>query len=94
MDEVEAKTILAEELTRYRRRPYEELLALLDQSESFERVSPSGTIYQIEMQVFYDEDPKRTLRVSGAIDNGGWRTLFSPLCEDFIIAPDGSFVGE
>jgi hypothetical protein len=29
----------------------------------------------------------------GAIDDGGWRS-FAPLADDFIVAPDGSFVGE
>jgi len=94
MNNVEAKTILAEEIARYRQRSYQELLALLDQSESCERTAASGTVYQIQMQVFYDEEPKRTLRVVGMIDDGGLRTFISPLSDDFIIAPDGSFVGE
>jgi hypothetical protein len=33
------------------------------------------------------------LRVLGSIDDGGWRAL-SPLCDDFVLAPDGRFVGE
>jgi hypothetical protein len=94
MNTFEAKSMLANELSRYRNRSYAELLSLLDQPETFERVSPSGTIYQIEMEVFFDDDSKRsTLRVSGAIDDRGWRA-FSPLCDDFLINPDGSFVGE
>jgi len=94
MNTVEAKSLLEVELSRYRRRSYTELLSLLDQPETFERVSPAGTIYQIEMQVFFDDESERTaLRVSGAIDDGGWRAL-SPLCDDFLVAPDGSFVGE
>ena len=94
MNNVEAKSLLEGELSRYRKRSYAELLSLLDQPETFERVSPSGTVYQIEMEIFFDDDSKRsTLRVSGAIDDAGWRTL-SPLCDDFLIAPDGSFVGE
>ena len=94
MNTVEAKSLLEKELSRYRQRSYTELLSLLDQPETFERVSQSGAIYQIEMQVFFDDDTNRsTLRVSGAIDDGGWRA-FRPLCDDFLIAPDGSFVGE
>jgi len=93
MNEIEAKSILGQELSRYRRRSYSELLSLVDRSETFERASPSGVIYQIEMQVFFDEESQRTLRVMGAIDDGGWRAL-KPICEDFIMAPDGSFVGE
>ncbi|HKO61409.1 MAG TPA: hypothetical protein VJV03_09635 [Pyrinomonadaceae bacterium] len=94
MNIVEAKSVLASELSRYRKRSYAELLALIGQPETFERVSQSGTIYQIEMEVFFDDDSRTsTLRVSGAIDDGGLRA-FSPLCDDFLIAPDGSFVGE
>jgi hypothetical protein len=93
MNEIEAKSILAEELSRYRKRPYSELLSLVDRSETFERASPSGMTYQIEMQVFFDDKSKRNLRVMGAIDDGGWRA-WKPTCDDFIVAPDGSFVGE
>jgi hypothetical protein len=31
--------------------------------------------------------------ILGSIDDGGWRAL-RPLCDDFILAPDGRFVGE
>ena len=94
MDKAEAKLILEQELSRYRERSYEELLSLIGQSETFERTSPSGTNYQIEMQVFFDDiKAKRDLRVLGNIDDGGWRAI-APLCADFIVAPDRSFVGE
>jgi hypothetical protein len=94
MNIVEAKSLLENELSRYRKRSYAELVSLLGQPETFQRVSPSGTIYQIEMEVFFDDNSKRhTLRVSGAIDDEGWRAV-SPLCDDFLIAPDGTFVGE
>jgi hypothetical protein len=66
---------------------------LIDHSETIERIGPSGVTYQIEMQVFVDDAARQTLRVMGAIDDGGWRA-FSPLCDDFILSPDGSFVGE
>lgn len=94
MDTIEAKAMLENELSRYRKRSYQELLSSLDQPETFERVGPSGTIYQIEMEIFFDDRSKRSvLRVSGSIDDGGWQA-FSPLCDDFLIAPDGSFLGE
>jgi hypothetical protein len=93
MNEIEAKSILAQELSRYRSRSYSELLSLVDRSETFERASPSGATYQIEIQIFFDDDSERNLRVMGAIDDGGWRAL-KPLCDDFIMAPDGSYVGE
>jgi hypothetical protein len=94
MDKAEAKLIIGEELSRYRDRSYEELLSLMDQSETFWRSSPSGTNYQIQIRAFFDDyKAQRDLRIVGSIDDGGWRA-FIPLCDDFIMAPDGSFVGE
>ena len=93
MNKDEAKSLLSQELSRYRELPYAELFSLIDHSETLERAAPSGVIYQIEMQVFVDDVPLQTLRVMGSIDDGGWRA-FSPLSDDFILAPDGSFVGE
>ena len=93
MNKDEAKSLLSQELSRYRELPYAELFSLIDHSETFERAAPSGVTYQIEMQVFVDDISRQTLRVLGSIDDGGWRAL-SPLCDDFILASDGSFVGE
>jgi len=93
MNKDEAKSRLSQELSRYRQIPYAELSSLIDHSETFERAAPSGVTYQIEMQVFVDDISRQTLRVMGAIDDGGWRA-FLPLSDSFILAPDGSFVGE
>jgi hypothetical protein len=99
MDKAEAQLVLSQELSRYRNCSYEELRSLVEQSEdswhseTFGRDLPSGAKYQIEVAVFFDNKEKRNLRVRGAIDNGGWRAL-SPLCDDFIMSPYGSFVGE
>jgi hypothetical protein len=73
MDNIEAKLVLSDELSRYRELPYAELFSLIDHSETFERTAPSGVTYQIEMQVFVDEVSRQTLRVMGSIDDGGWR---------------------
>lgn len=93
MNKDEAQTILERELGRYRRRSYSELLSLVDRSETFERLAPSGATYQVEVQVFFDDGARRNLRVAGAVDGGGWRALM-PMCDDFIIAPDGTLTGE
>jgi hypothetical protein len=93
MDKQEARRILGEYLMRYRQRSYQELLTLLDQPETFEVRSGSGVLYQLEFQVFWDDPDTRMLRVLGSIDDGGIRAVL-PLNEDFIMAPDGTFVGE
>jgi hypothetical protein len=93
MNKSEANSLLSQELSRYRELPYAELFSLIDHIETLERTAPSGVIYQIEMQVFVDDESRQTLRVMGSIDDGGWRA-FSPLSDSFILSPDGSFVGE
>ena len=93
MNKDEAKSLLSQELARYRDLPYSGLFSLIDHSENFERTAQSGVIYQIEIQVFVDDVSRQTLRVMGSIDDGGWRA-FAPLSDSFILSPDGSYVGE
>jgi hypothetical protein len=44
--------------------------------------------------VFWDDSEHRNLRVMVSVDDGGWRSSLAPLSADFIVAPDGTFVGE
>jgi hypothetical protein len=55
---------------------------------------PSGTPYQVEIGIVWDDKPGGDVRVLASIDDGGFRSAFSPMCDDFIMAPDGTFVGE
>ena len=65
----------------------------LDGSHHRELVGESGVSYQVEILAVWDGLQPGNLRVIVAVDDGRWRA-FIPLSEDFIIAPDGSFVGE
>jgi hypothetical protein len=65
----------------------------LDNAERCEVRGESGVTYQTEIQGVWDDGKPGNLRILGSVDDGGWRA-FSPLGDDFIIAPDGSFVGE
>jgi hypothetical protein len=94
MDRAEAMSILRAELEPLRASSYSDLVVrLLDNEESFARVGASGTSYAVEIRAFWDGQPQGNLRVRAMIDDGGWRA-FVPLVEDFIRAPDGSFVDE
>ena len=93
MDKEEAKVILAKELEIYRQRSYNDLLYLLDTQDIAEIKASSGVVYQLEFQAMWDDKKGGNLRVMGSIDDGGFRAFF-PLTNDFILAPDGSFVGE
>jgi hypothetical protein len=91
MNKQEALQILRRHLSRYRERPYAELVKLQYSQEVCKVTAESGVTYNLEFQAFIDEPSKHTLRVLGSIDDGGIRAFF-PLSEGFIIAPDGSFV--
>lgn len=94
INKAEASQVLTQELEQWRSRPYNELVSLIGGEPFTKEVSrPSGVTYQIEIEVFWDHNPHGDVRVLGAIDDGGWRAFF-PLTDDFILSPDGSFVGE
>jgi hypothetical protein len=93
MDNAEAREILERELATYRARSYDDLVKLFGQPINTEVVAASGVKYQLEIQVLWDGQPGRNLRVLGSVDDGRWRS-FLPLTSSFIVAPDGSFVGE
>ena len=95
MDKKEARSILAEHLTRYRSRSYAELAAWVREGrvDTPQAVAPSGTRYQIEVQFFWDDKPHGDVRVCASIDDGGIRA-FLPLTDSFILSPEGKFVGE
>jgi hypothetical protein len=92
VNKTEARQLLAAKIAELRRCSYTDLLRFME-PEGLEVVGPSGAIYQFEVQAFWDDEPHRNLRVLAGIDDGGWRA-FHPLTDDFIVAPDGSFVGE
>ena len=93
MDTSEARTLLGRHLTIYRARSYSDLVASIGTQEVIETEGAGGVRYTIEVEAFWDSRPGGAVHVLGAIDDGGIRS-FRPLCEDFIKAPDGTFVGE
>jgi hypothetical protein len=93
MDKDEAREILRQHLAGYRSRAYADLVSILGQVNVAETAGQSGTKYQIEVEVFWDDKSQRNLRVLASIDDGGWRA-WAPLSDSFILAPDGTFVGE
>jgi hypothetical protein len=93
MDENEARRVLRSQLQPWRKRSWAELRKDVGQSQRFEVAAESGTWYQGDLQVLWDDHPEGAIRVVAAIDDGGWRA-FVPMTDDFILAPDGTFVGE
>jgi hypothetical protein len=93
VDQVEARGILWAHLDEWRRRTYAELKSEVGESRQLQTTAQSGTQYQVDVQVPWDDIPNGDIRVLGGIDDGGWHA-FAPLAEDFILGPDGKFVGE
>jgi hypothetical protein len=89
----EADAILKQRLDELRRRPYSELEQLIGNDDVIEISADSGVTYYMEVEALWDDRRRGHLRVLAAIDDGGLRAFF-PLTDDFIIAPDGRFVGE
>jgi len=52
--------------------PYAALVARIGAEDYLEVVGPSGVRYQIEILVRWDSIPGRNVRVSGAVDDGGY----------------------
>jgi hypothetical protein len=93
MNKPEARMLLNQHMEHFRRLSYAELVAFLGEPQVDELIGPSGTHYIVEVEVFWDSQVDGEIRVLGAIDDGGWRA-FMPLSTDFVVAPDGRFVGE
>ena len=93
MNKGEALRVLHAQLQQWRERSYADLCNDVGGSRRFEATGESGTWYQGDVSVFWDDKPDGAIRVIASIDDGGWRA-FVPVTADFILAPDGGFVGE
>jgi hypothetical protein len=93
MNKAEALRVLNAQLQAWRERTWTDLREEIGRSQRYEVSVESGTVYQGEVRVFWDDQPDGSIRVMGSIDDGGWRA-FVPVTADFILAPDGTFVDE
>lgn len=93
MNDRVAHELIYARLQRLRALSYAELIAMVGRCEITEIVGHDGRQYQLQTQVCWDGRDGGNVRVIVSADDGGWRALI-PLTEDFIIRPDGTFVGE
>jgi hypothetical protein len=93
MNEGIAREILQRELSSWRAKSYRELVEFIDHAHTAEILGTDDHRYQIEIQSFWDSSRRDNVRVLGTVDDGGWRA-FKPLTEDFVVAPNGEFIGE
>ena len=93
MDPLIAAEILLEEVGKLRALSYAELVGRIGDPEVREITGSDGKRYQVETGCHWDSVEGGNVRVITAIDDGKL-TDIAPLTDDFIKAPDGSFVGE
>ena len=98
MNRDEAKLVAERRLAELRSAPYAELCRCYSfehgQTPTWEEtVAPSGVRYQLKLYAYWDGDPPN-LRVLVNADDGSTLGFMRPVSADFIVAPDGSFVGE
>jgi hypothetical protein len=83
---------LQAEIERLEKLSYSELFKYLNEVEVKHSGEPGGDeFYQIEIQAFWDDGKTKNLRVMVAIDEGAGRA-FKPICDSFIITPEGKFL--
>jgi hypothetical protein len=92
MNREEALSLLNAKLDEYRKLSYDQLAARIGEEEFPEVVGATGTQYQIETQIVWDDKPGGNVRVLASIDDGGWRA-FMPLCDSVIMTPNGEIEG-
>ena len=93
MSRDEGRALLTAHLARYRAHPYSRLAELVGSVETEDVRGTDGTIYQLEVEFFWDDKKNGDIRVLAALDGGGI-SAFRPMTDDFIKAPNGEYVGE
>ena len=97
--------ILKDHLASFRRMPHHELAARINSPlrglDVMDGTTPGGTPYTIETNILWDDRTKRQIRVMADLSTGtrgcflGFIPAFSPdVADEFILTPDGTFLGE
>ncbi|HET6745077.1 MAG TPA: hypothetical protein VFH90_04420 [Candidatus Limnocylindria bacterium] len=95
MDREEAAAVAEGVIARLRATSYDSLVArLLGEIEVEEIVGASGVTYQAEIQAMWDAGKPPALLVMVGVDDGGFRSSFSPVSRSFITTGHGTFIGE
>ena len=88
-----ARLLIAEKIKELRKLTYGELLKFMKRPTVYAAKGPDGKEYCLEVEVFWDSKKGGNLRVLVCGDASGF-DAFRPETDDFILAPDGTCVGE
>ena len=86
MNKREARNLLDEFIAGLKSRTYQDWQALIGESEVLEKTGPSGVIYQIEWDAFWDSQPGGAIRVMVSIDDGSLARFIIPLTTSFLVS--------
>jgi hypothetical protein len=94
-DAPDAAEWVAREIERLRSLSFEDLATLESQHEHRRRLTVAGKPLMLETQIFWDDREKTNLRVIVDVWDPAKRVSTGSIAkDDFIRAPDGTFVGE
>ena len=93
MNREDALSAVAAAAERYIGRSHVDLAALIGRPETLKAKGAAGTVYQVEVSVFWDDQPGGAIRIALAVDDGSLRGLV-PLTCDGLVAPGDVFDGE
>ena len=93
-DKAEAQEWVRAQIERLRAMSYDELRASLNDSTHYRVTSRTGRVLMGETQVFWDTGKPGPLRIIVDICEPKSGIVHSIASEDFIRAPDGSFIDE
>jgi hypothetical protein len=95
VNEQEATRLADELLAELRAEDFESLERRIGEPEWRQIDGTDAVTYRAQVQTFWDDvRERRNLRVMVAVDDGSRGFIVRPITRDFIVAPDGSFVGE
>lgn len=89
----EARKVLDATIQEYRKLSYDELLKVFDGIRCFPVKTESGEEYLVEIQAVWDDKRKRDVRILFLISPAD-APFSSSMSDSFIMAPDGTFIGE
>ena len=91
MNREQARELAEAEIAPYREWSYERLLALRDQTKTYQIAGDDGALYRIEIQAFWDTGSPGNLRVWLNLDEGSESDSL-PVSADFVMTPAGDLV--
>jgi hypothetical protein len=94
MNRTEAAEVLAAYVAECRSMSYNALQMHLKKPKWTKVTAASGVEYALQLNVHWDNQKGGNLRVIIAINDSGIRSFMRPMSDDFILSPEGEFIGE